>query len=69
MYDGISTKDVARVLTMIVRLMIEQDPSYSKLAANSVTGSSVSGGWGADVTQGELLERHRQIFQRNILWG
>ena len=68
-YDGISTKDVARVLTMIVRSMIEQDPSYSKLAANLLLDRLYREVLGADVTKETLLERHRQIFQRNILWG
>lgn len=68
-YDGISTKDVARVLTMIVRSMIEYDPAYSRLASNLLLDRLYRDVLGADVSKETLAERHKQVFQRNILWG
>lgn len=68
-YDGIATKEVARVVTMIVRSMIERDPAYSKLASRLLLDRLYREVLGADITQETLLERHGEVFKRNILWG
>lgn len=68
-YDGISTKEVARVVTMIVRSMIERDPAYSKLASRLLLDRLYREVLGSDITKETLLERHVNVFRRNILWG
>ena len=68
-YDGISTREVARVVTMIARSMIERDPAYSKLAARLLLDRLYREVLGSDVTRETLLERHAKVFRQNILVG
>ncbi|QQS21065.1 MAG: ribonucleoside-diphosphate reductase subunit alpha [Candidatus Moraniibacteriota bacterium] len=68
-YDGITTREVARVVTMITRSMIERDPAYSKLAARLLLDRLYRDVLGADITKETFAERHREVFKRNIMWG
>lgn len=68
-YDGIPTREVARVLTMIVRSLIERDPDYSKLAARLLLDRLYRDVLGHDVSTETLAERQSTVFRNNILWG
>ncbi len=68
-YDGIATREVAKVVTMITRSMIERDPAYSKLAARLLLDRLYREVLGSDVTKDTISERHAKIFRQNILWG
>ncbi len=66
LYDGISTADIMRGLTMVVRSMIERDPAYSKLAARLLLNRLYGEVFGADYTTATLADKHTEIFERNM---
>jgi ribonucleotide reductase alpha subunit len=70
LYEGISTKDIARTLMMTVRAFIEQDPCYSKVAARLLLGILYKEVVGADTIDFNNLDRHyREAFIYNIKKG
>lgn len=70
LYEGISTKEIARTLMMTVRAFIEQDPAYSKVAARLLLGILYKEVVGADTIDFNNLDRHyREAFIRNIKKG
>ena len=70
LYEGISTDEIARALTMTVRSMIERDPAYSKVAARLLLHRIYKSVIGADeIDFGRLDVQYREAFVRNITKG
>ncbi len=70
LYEGITTKDVARALIMTARAMIEQDPAYSKVAARLLLYINYKEFIGADVIDYSKLDsQYREAFIRNLKKG
>jgi len=65
-YDGISTKDIARALIMSARSFIERDPAYSKLAARLFLDGIYKNVFGSDIDYSNLVKDHAKVFARNI---
>lgn len=69
-YDGITTKEVSRILIMVVRSMIERDPVYSKVAVrlllDEVNKEVIGEEYRADV---ENEAAYRKAFVENIKKG
>lgn len=69
-YDGISTRDVGKILVMVVRSMIERDPLYSKLAVRILLDEINKEVIGADrLLYADFEIEYRQAFVRNIQKG
>lgn len=70
-YDGIKTKEMAKLVTYILRARIEQDPAYSIVAARQLTrriSDEAIGNLG-DVSKEERTKAYRTAFVRNIKIG
>ncbi len=66
-YDGITSKEVTRILIMVVRSMIERDPVFSKLAVRLLLDEINKEVMGKDyVQQGNFEEAYRKAFVENI---
>ncbi len=66
-YDGITTKDVARILIMVVRSMIERDPLYSKLAVRLLLDEINKEVISIDyLASGDVEGAYRKAFVENI---
>lgn len=66
LYEGISTEDVMRGLTMVVRSMIELDPAYSKVATRLVLKRLYQDVFGPSIKASELPRAHAEVFERNM---
>lgn len=67
LYDGISTRDIARTLMMTARSFIEQDPAYSRVAARLLLRILYKEVIGAAAINFAILdEQYRESFARNI---
>ncbi len=73
-YDGITTKEISRLLVAVVRSMIERDPAYDLLAARlllrdlyeeTTQVSSIS----HDITNQDFLAAYQKAFVENIYEG
>lgn len=70
-YDGIKTKEMAKLVTYILRARIEQDPAYSIVAARQLNrriSDEAIGNLG-DVSKEERTKAYRTAFVRNIKIG
>lgn len=61
-YDGISTKDLERVLIMTTRALIERDPAYSKVAARLAVRRLYKEVIGQDYDRSKLEKQYQQAF-------
>jgi len=68
-YDEIQTKDVAQVLIMVTRSLIETDPAYSKLAARLLMNVIYREVLGHDVNFEKLDLYYAKAFAKNIKRG
>lgn len=69
-YDGISTKEIARAIVMVVRSMIELDPAYSYVASRLLLIDVYKEAAGVDhIEPLELDTTLRESFVKNIKWG
>lgn len=66
LYEGISTDDIERALTMVVRSMIERDPAYSKVAASLLLARLYRTVFG---DTSDVFAAHKDVFVRNIESG
>jgi ribonucleoside-diphosphate reductase alpha chain len=70
LYEDISTKDVKKALVMVVRAMIERDPSYSSLAARLVLEQIYEDVFGIEVTTDtDIKKLHLEHFRKSIEHG
>ena len=68
MYEGMKTRDIHEVLIMVVRSMIERDPSHSTVAARLLLQSLYRDVFGEmDFTK--LEEVHKEAFAKTIRRG
>lgn len=70
-YDNIKTKEMARLVTLILRSRIEQDPAYSVVAARQLVSricDEAVGNIGGVGTE-ERTKAYRTAFQRNLKRG
>lgn len=65
-YEGMTTDEVQKALTMVVRSMIERDPAYSKVAARLLLNRMYADVFGADYKTENLAEEHTRVFERNM---
>ncbi len=70
-YDGIKTSEVAKLVTLVLRSRIEEDPAYSTVAARQLarrTADDVIGNQG-NVSKEERLNSYRNAFAHTIKRG
>lgn len=65
-YEGMTTDEVQKALTMVVRSMIERDPAYSKVAARLLLNRMYVDVFGPDFKTENLAEEHVRVFTRNM---
>jgi ribonucleoside-diphosphate reductase alpha chain len=65
LYEGMTTDEVKRALTMVVRSMIERDPAYSRVAARLHLYRLYGEVFGA-YKEETLMEEHVRVFTRNM---
>lgn len=69
LYENISTDDIMRALTMVVRSTIERDPAYSKVGARLLLSRIYADVFGHGFDKTKLKEIHADVFVRNIKDG
>lgn len=70
-YDGIKTKEMAKLVTYILRARIEQDPAYSIVAARQLNRRIADEAIGriGPVSKEERIKLYRTAFVRNMKLG
>jgi len=70
-YDGIRTKEMAKLVTFILRARIEHDPAYSKVAARQLTRRIADDAIGSlnGLSEEEQAKAYQTAFARNIKLG
>lgn len=66
MYDGISTKDVEELVTIVVRSFIERDPAYSHIAARLLLNTIYNQAFGYHPDYSNLETLYRSAFVEMI---
>lgn len=70
-YDGISTKELAKLVTLVLRSRIEEDPAYSTAAARQLCArlyhEAISDN--VDVSDSDFETKYKDGFVRNIKEG
>jgi ribonucleoside-diphosphate reductase alpha chain len=67
-YDGISTKELAKLVTLVLRAKIELDPAYSQVAARQLCARLYEEAIGDDVypARPNFVQKYQEGFTRNI---
>ena len=67
-YDGITTKELAKTVTLVLRSRIEYDPAYSQMAARQLCARIYHEAIAADLdtAEADFTERYRGAFAKNI---
>ncbi len=67
-YEGITTKEMSKLVTLVLRSKIELDPAYSTVAARQLCSRLYHEAIGADVTtkSTDFETLYRTAFERNI---
>lgn len=70
-YDGISTKELAKLATLVLRSKIELDPVYSQVAARQLCARLYEEAIEKDLVVGndKFTEKYQAAFERNIKIG
>ena len=70
-YDGIRTKEMAKLVTYILRARIERDPAYSMVAARQLNRRIADEAIGhiGEISESERAHAYRTAFVRNIKIG
>lgn len=73
-YDGITTKEISRLLVSVVRSMIERDPAYDALAARLLLRDLYEDVLATedlpdDITDDAFVKAYREAFVANITEG
>lgn len=70
-YDGISTKELAKLVTLVLRSRIEDDPAYSTAAARQLCArlyhEAVSPD--IDISDNDFAQKYQEGFVRNLKEG
>ncbi len=67
-YDGISTKELSKLVTLVLRAKIELDPAYSQIAARQLCARLYEEAIADDIaiTNADFVQKYRDAFSRNI---
>lgn len=70
-YDGISTKELSKLVTLVLRSKIELDPAYSRIAARQLCARLYEEAVkkGIKQTDDNFEQSYKDAFQRNIKIG
>ena len=69
-YDGITTKELARLMVMVVRSMIELDPAYSYVASRLLMREVYAEHVGSKIRDHDKLESSlKEAFEKNLAFG
>lgn len=69
-YDGIKTTELARLITLVLRSRIEDDPAYSYAAARQLCGRLYTDALGkSSLNSGDFDAAYKEAFIRNIKQG
>lgn len=69
-HDGMSTKDISRLLVMVTRSLIEQDPAYSSVASRLMLQTIYKEVIGGDTIDWKDIDtQYRKVFIANISRG
>lgn len=70
-YDGISTKELRKLVTLVLRSKIELDPAYSFVAARQLCGRLYEEAIAPDVKRSDsnFEKQYQAAFERNIKVG
>ncbi len=70
-YDGISTKELAKLVTLVLRARIENDPAYSTAAARQLCARLYNEAISEnlDVADKDFADKYKTAFARNIKEG
>jgi ribonucleoside-diphosphate reductase alpha chain len=69
-YEGIKTKELAQLITLVLRARIERDPAYSVVAARQLCSRIYKEALGtAAAGTGEFIGRYRESFVENVRRG
>jgi ribonucleoside-diphosphate reductase alpha chain len=67
-YDGISTKELSKLVTLVLRAKIELDPAYSHIAARQLSARLYEEAIAPDVspTDADFVQKYQNAYARNI---
>ncbi|MFT5849865.1 MAG: ribonucleoside-diphosphate reductase alpha chain [Patiriisocius sp.] len=67
-YDGISTKELTKLVTLVLRSKVELDPAYSQVAARQLCARVYEEAIAenTDVTAKDFTKKYRDAFARNM---
>ncbi len=67
-YDGISTKELSKLVTLVLRAKIELDPAYSQIAARQLSARLYEEAIASDIQvgQSDFAEKYRSAYAKNI---
>jgi ribonucleoside-diphosphate reductase alpha chain len=67
-YDGISTKELSKLVTLVLRAKIELDPAYAHVAARQLSARLYEEAIAPDVKIGDtdFVQKYRAAFAQNI---
>lgn len=67
-YDGISTKELAKLITLVLRSKVELDPAYSQVAARQLCARVYEEAIAADIDPlaKNFAQKYKDAFIRNI---
>ncbi|MDA8597189.1 ribonucleoside-diphosphate reductase subunit alpha [Candidatus Pacebacteria bacterium] len=70
-YDGISTKELSKLVTLVLRARIEEDPAYSTAAARQLCARLYHEAIGedTDVADSNFTKKYQETFEKNIKEG
>lgn len=70
-YDGISTKELSKLVTLVLRSKIELDPAYSQIAARQLCARLVGEAIAPDLEfmSSAYMQTYRDAFARNVKLG
>lgn len=67
-YDGISTKELSKLVTLVLRAKIELDPAYSHIAARQLAARLYEEAIASDIKVGDkdFVKKYQDAFARNL---
>ncbi len=67
-YDGISTKELSKLVTLVLRAKIELDPAYSQVAARQLSARLYEEAIAPDVKlkDADFVQKYREAYAKNI---
>lgn len=70
-YDGIKTSELSKLVTLVLRSRIEEDPAYSVVAARQLARRIADEAVGnlSSISREERVKAYRDAFVRNIRYG